>query len=303
MDATSRAELNQLLAMISAAVGDPTAPMDIEAMRAMQDRMGLATPVPDGVTISRLLIGDLPAERCAPRGADWTRAILHLHGGGYVFGSPRGHRGFIAALADRAGCIALSPDYRLAPENPHPAAVEDALAAYRHLLDRGVAPGRIAVTGDSAGGGLAMAMALSLKAAGLPQPGGYALISPWVDLTQSGESYDTKAAADPMVSRRGLTDMASAYLAGGDARAATASPLFADLSGLPQVYIQVGSEEVLLSDSTRLAAALGTAKVAVMLEIWPDMPHVFPIFQHMLTPGREATGRLSGFVRAVQGAD
>ena len=304
MDDLVKAELDQLRQLLRGfGPNDPTAPPDLDALRKGQDALGMALPLPDGLTLTPLLIDDhLPAERHAPKGGDWNRAILHLHGGGYVFGSPRGHRGFVSALAVGADCIALAPDYRLAPEDPYPAAVDDALTAFRSLLSKGFAPDKIVVTGDSAGGGLAMALGLRLREEGLPQPGGYALLSPWVDLTQSGESYVTKARADFMVTKSGLDGMAAMYLGQTDPKTPQASPLFADLSGFPEVYIQVGSEEALLSDATQLAAVLGAAKAPVMLEIWPDMPHVFQVVHNMLTPGREAVRRLSGFIRAIQGA-
>jgi acetyl esterase/lipase len=187
-------------------------------------------------------------------------------------------------------------DYRLAPEAPFPAAVEDALAGYRWLLGQGIAAGRIAIAGDSAGGGLTMALLLAIKAAGLELPACAVPISPWVDMEALGASMDSKAASDPMVQRQGLADMAAMYLNGSDPRAPLAAPLYGDLAGLPPLLIQVGSEETLLDDAVRLAAAAGHAGVAVRLEIAPAMIHVYHFFHPMLGAARAANATAGAFI-------
>jgi phosphinothricin tripeptide acetyl hydrolase len=192
----------------------------------------------------------------------------------------------------------LLPDYRLAPEHPFPAAVDDAVAAYRWLLDRGQTPERMVLAGDSAGGGLTVATLLALRDRGLPLPAAGVCISPWVDLTLSGASYDAKAATDPIVTRDGVTEMARAYLGQTEARTPLASPLFADLSGLPPLLIQVGSEEVLLDDSVALAKRAKTAGVDATLEIWPSMIHVWHWFLPMLDEAQAAIDVIGAFVQA-----
>jgi phosphinothricin tripeptide acetyl hydrolase len=242
-----------------------------------------------------------PAEWLRPPGAVAGRVVLYLHGGGYVIGSPRSHRHLAAAIARAAGTPALLPDYRLAPEHPFPAALEDAVAAYEWLLARGIAPERIVVAGDSAGGGLTVATLLALRDRGLPTPGGGVCISPWVDLTCSGGSYATKAAADPIVLRQSVAMMAQAYAGTGDFKAPLVSPLFADLRRLPPLLVQVGSDEVLLDDARGLAERARAAGVDVRFEEWPAMVHVWPWFLGMLDEAERAVGVIGEFVRARLG--
>ena len=189
-------------------------------------------------------------------------------------------------------------DYRLAPEHPHPAAIDDAVAAYRGLLDSGVAASAIAIAGESAGAGLAAATLVALKHAGLPQPTGAVLMSPWADLTLSGESISAKAAVDPALTPEGLRRRAVDYVADGDRRAELVSPIFADLTGLPPLLIQAGSHEILLDDATRLAARAAAADVAVRLEVTPGVPHVFQGFAAMLDEGDAALTSAGEFLRA-----
>jgi acetyl esterase/lipase len=214
--------------------------------------------------------------------------ILYLHGGGYCIGSPRSHRGLCAQLAFASGARAVAPDYRMGPEVPFPAAVDDALAAYRALLDQGFAPGGIVIAGDSAGGGLTFATALAARQAGLPQPAGLFAISPWANLTPTGPSYVDKAAVDPMITAEALGLFAEAYLGGGSPLDVLASPALADLTGLAPILIQVGSEEVLLSDSVAMEIAALNAGVPVELEVWPEMIHVWHAFYGVLGAGRNA---------------
>jgi phosphinothricin tripeptide acetyl hydrolase len=264
--------------------------------RAQYDRAERVFPVPPDVAIKAVPVPGA-AEWLEPPATRTGAAVLYLHGGGYVIGSPRSHRHLAAAIGRAARASVLLPDYRLAPEHPFPAAVDDAVAAYRWLLDRGHAPARMAVAGDSAGGGLTVATLLALREQGVPLPAAGVCISPWVDLTCGGASYGTKAASDPIVTRDGVMEMARAYVGGGDARAKLASPLFADLSGLPPLLIQVGSEEVLLDDAVVLAERAKAAGVEVTLDVWPGMIHVWHWFLPMLDEAQAAIDRIGDFVQ------
>ena len=267
--------------------------------RAMYDRAERVFTVPPGTGVEPITVGGRPAEWIRPVAASDDAALLYLHGGGYVIGSPRSHRHLAESIARSAGTACLLPDYRLAPEHPFPAAVDDALAAYRFLLDqRKIAPGRIAVAGDSAGGGLTVATLVAIGQAGLPTPAAGVCISPWTDLTCSAGSYETKAAADPMVARPGITTMAQQYLGSTDPRTALASPLFADLRGLPPLLIQVGSEEVLLDDSTRLDERARAAGVDATIEVWEPMIHVWHWFLPWLDEAQAAVDKIGVFLRA-----
>ena len=239
--------------------------------------------------------------------AEWTTtprdardaAQLYLHGGGYVIGSLDSHRHLAAEAGRAAGIAALALDYRLAPEHPFPAAVDDALAGYRFLLARGIKPERVAIAGDSAGGGLVVAAMLAIRDAGLSQPGCGWAISPWVDMEAIGETMSSKAAADPTVQRAGILDMARMYLNGADPRSPLAAPLYGNLSGLAPLMIQVGACETLLDDALRLAKVAGAADVRVDLQIWPEMIHVWHLFHPELGAGRRAIETGGAFVRGM----
>ena len=240
--------------------------------------------------------GGVPAEWVTAEDARDDAAVLYLHGGGYALGSIATHRRLAGEVSRATGTKVLLIDYRLAPEHPYPAAVDDAAAAYRWLLDQGHAPKRLAISGDSAGGGLTVATLLALRDQGIPLPACAVPISPWVDMEASAESYTTCADIDPMVSQTGIKRFADWYLAGGDLRTPYASPLHGDLSGLPPMLVQVGEAEVLRDDSTRLVERARAAGVDATCEVAPDCPHVF----HAL-PGvpeaEEALARLGQFVR------
>lgn len=223
------------------------------------------------------------------------RVLLYLHGGAYVIGSAHAYRFLWSQLARSAGARGLGVEYRLAPEHPFPAAVEDGVAAYRWLLDQGIPPKSIAIAGDSAGGGLTVATLVSAREQGLPMPAAAAVISPWVDMEVIGGSVDAKAEEDPILDRQGLRNMAALYLNGAPGRSPLAAPLYADLKGLPPLLIHVGSAEILLDDAIRLAAKAGADEVKVRLEIWPQMPHVWHSFGFMLDEGREAVEALGAF--------
>jgi len=248
--------------------------------------------------VERVNVPAAPAEWLRPPSAAPGRVVLYLHGGGYVIGSPRSHRHLAAAIAGAAGASALLLDYRLAPEHPFPAAVEDATAAYRWLLEQAVAPEHIVIAGDSAGGGLTVATLLALREARVPLPAGGVCISPWVDLTCSGVSYATKADADPIVRRSGVEEMARAYLGATPPRTPLASPLFADLRGLPPLLIHVGSDEVLLDDAVQLAERAKAAGVDATLEVYDRMIHVWHWFLPMLDEAQTAVEAIGRFVRS-----
>lgn len=266
--------------------------------RAQYERAEKVFPTPPDVKVERVSAPAAPAEWLRPPSAVPGRVVLYLHGGGYVIGSPRSHRHLAAAIAGAAGASALLLDYRLAPEHPFPAAVEDATSAYRWLLDQAIAPERIVIAGDSAGGGLTVATLLALREARVPLPAGGVCISPWVDLTCSGASYATKAAADPIVRRAGVEEMARAYLGATPPRTPLASPLFADLRGLPPLLIHVGSDEVLLDDAVQLAERAKAAGVDATLEIYDRMIHVWHWFLPMLDEAQTAVEAIGRFVRS-----
>jgi len=227
------------------------------------------------------------------------RAILYLHGGGYIMGSINTHRELIARLSKAAQARILALDYRLAPEHPFPAPVEDATAAYRWMLAQGLKPSRIAVAGDSAGGGLTVAALVAFRDAGLPMPAAGIPISPWVDLEAIGESMKTRSSQDPIVKPEMIREIARVYLAGQNPRSPLAAPLYADLHGLPPLLIHVGDAEALLDDSKRLAERAKAAGVDVTLEVWPEMPHVWHLFAHFLPEGQQAIDRAGEFVRKL----
>ena len=276
----------------------PSDSLTIAARRAQYERAEKVFPIPPEVKVERVTAPVAPAEWLRPPSAEAGRVVLYLHGGGYVIGSPRSHRHLAAAIAGAAGASALLLDYRLAPEHPFPAAVEDATAAYRWLLDQAIAPEHIVIAGDSAGGGLTVATVLALREARVPLPAGGVCISPWVDLTCSGASYATKAAADPIVRRAGVEEMARAYLGATPPRTPLASPLFADLRGLPPLLIHVGSDEVLLDDAVQLAERAKAAGVDATLEIYDRMIHVWHWFLPMLDEAQTAVEAIGRFVRS-----
>lgn len=275
----------------------PSDSLTVAERRAQYERAEKVFPTPPEVKVERVSAPVAPAEWLRPPGAVAGRVVLYLHGGGYVIGSPRSHRHLAAAIAAAGQASALLLDYRLAPEHPYPAAVDDATAAYRWLLEQGVAPGHVVIGGDSAGGGLTVATLLALRDARLPLPAGGICISPWVDLTFSGASYRTRAAVDPIVKRPGIDEMARAYLGATAAQTPLASPLFADLRGLPPLLIHVGSDEVLLDDAVQLADRAKTVGVDATLEVWDRMIHVWHWFLPMLD---EAQGAVDGIGRFIQ---
>jgi len=289
-------------------MASPQLQMAIDAMKSMaktppptlaEMRVGfeqMAAPAQPDVKNEKVSANGVDAEWITAPGAAADRAVLYLHGGGYVLGSVNTHRDLIGRISRAAQARMLALNYRLAPEHPFPAAVDDALVGYRYLLDHGLKPARIAVAGDSAGGGLTVATLIAIRDAGLPLPAVGACLSPWVDMEGKGESMTTRAKADPVVQREGLAGMAQAYLAGKDPRTPLASPLHADLKGLPPLLIQVGDAETLLDDSTRIAARARAAGVQVKLEVWPEMIHVWQLFASFLPEGQEAVEGIGKYI-------
>lgn len=269
---------------------------EVMTVRAAFEQLALACPPASDVRFMPAAAGGVPAELATAPGATPDRLVLYLHGGGYTSGSPATHRALAAELGRAARARVLSLDYRLAPEHPFPAAVEDAVAAWRWLLAEGMAPGAMAIAGDSAGGGLAVATLVALREAGLPLPAAGFCLSPWADLEHAGSAAFPTAAEDLLVQPEALAATAACYLAGACPRAPLASPIHADLAGLPALLIQVGAAESLLDDAVRLAGRAGAAGVRVTLEIWPEMVHVWHYFAPLLTAGREAIRRGGAFL-------
>lgn len=271
----------------------------VEKMRAAMEDMTTGAPLPDGTELQAVEANGVPCEWTSTPGVDPGRAILYLHGGGYVIGSIATHRGLVSRLTSATGSRALSVGYRLAPENPFPAAVDDATAAYRWLVSQGMEPSRVVIAGDSAGGGLALATLLALRDAGDALPAAGVCISPWVDLEGLGESMTRNADVDPIITKDGLMDMARMYLDGADPKSPLAAPLHGDLAGLPPLLIHVGSREALLDDSTRLAEKAGLAGVDVTLEPWDEMIHVWHAFAPLLPESQQAIDRIGEYVRKI----
>jgi epsilon-lactone hydrolase len=272
----------------------PETPPTFEERRAGME--STAAPVPDDVIVERVDAGGVVADWVSAPGADVSKAVLYLHGGGYVIGSAVTHRELASRVSRTSGARVLVVDYRLAPEHPFPAAVDDAVAAYRWMLGQGIAPSAVAIAGDSAGGGLAVATLLALRDAGDPLPATAVCISPWVDLEMAGDSMTSRAELDPMVQKPGLTDMAAAYLGGADPKSPLASPLHADLSGLPPLLVMVGTSETLMDDAARLTEKARAAGVEVTYEPWEDMIHVWPMFA-IMPEAVQATDRIGEFLK------
>jgi monoterpene epsilon-lactone hydrolase len=275
-----------------------TAPPSIQQTREMANPMMAAmAAVPVGVRFEAVDAGGVPAIWVVPEGATTDRVIQYLHGGGYVIGTAATHQNMLGHLANATGCRALSVDYRLAPEHPHPAAVNDSVTAYEWLLAQGIDARRIAVAGDSAGGGLTMATLIAIRDRGLPNPAAGIPMSPWIDMEVTGSSMQTKADVDLMVGAAGLKMMADLFLNGHDARDPLCAPLHADLTGIAPIYVQVGGEETLLDDATRLATNAAAAGVDVRLDVFPEMQHVFQLSVGNMPEADDAIERIASWLR------
>lgn len=276
--------------------GGPDFSGDPLKARADFDSLLATMPVSEDLTFSEIELAGVPTLH-SPTGPAGKGALLYFHGGAFAAGGASGYRGLAANLGRAAGVQTFSVDYRLAPENPFPAAVEDATAAYRALLDRGIDHRNIFFGGDSAGGGLAVSALISLRDKQVPLPAAAVLLSPWADLTCESATMVSKAQEDPSLTPAGLQAMARLYLAGAHPTNPLASPVHADLGGLPPLLIQVGSAEILLGDAVRLAERAGAAGTSVRLEIWPEMIHVWQAFAFMLEEGRAAIEEAGRFLR------
>ena len=288
-------------AMLVELLGGPDA--SIAHRRAQSLAFSAAQPpLASDIRIAADLLGGVPVERVQADGSPAAGVFLHLHGGGYVMGDPAGSRSLTTTLARASGWEVISVGYRLAPAHAFPAAVEDVVDAYTALLAAGVSARSIIVGGESAGGGLAVAALLAARDRGLDMPAGVISLSPWANLTSEGESYFTRHGRDPLLTVTVLKDMAAEYMAGADARHPLASPALADLTGLPPLLIQVGSEEVLLSDAIALADRARSAGVEVELQVWQDMIHVWQMFPGLLEEADRAiaaiAARLNDSLRA-----
>lgn len=277
---------------------DAEAPKSVGEIRENFAKMMHAMPVPEGVRVQEASLGGRPALRVDPDTDARSATLLYLHGGSHVVGSPRTALGLTAGLVVRTGIPGISLDYRLAPEHPFPADVEDVVAAYRELLEQGHAPESVAFAGDSAGGGLTITGALAAREAGLPMPAAIVAFSPGVDATRAGASMTTKAQADPLLDRAGIDRLSSLYVLDNDRRDPLLSPaVTADLTGLPPILVQVGTNELLLDDARRLALRASDAEVDVVLDITAKVPHVFQSFTHILDEAGEALDRAALFLR------
>jgi acetyl esterase/lipase len=254
-------------------------------------------PVADDVRSEPVDANGVPAEWTSTPAAEDQRVILYLHGGGYVIGSIATHRDMVSRLGRAAAARALSVDYRLAPEHPFPAAVDDATDAYRWLLSTGVDPARLVIAGDSAGGGLTVATLVALRDAGDPLPAAAVCVSPWADLECRGESITSKADLDPILRQESILKWGKLYLGDADPRTPLASPIHADLAGLPPLLIMMGTAELLFDDATRLAERAQAGGVDVTLEPWDDMIHAWPLFAALLPEGQQALDRMGNFIR------
>lgn len=249
------------------------------------------------VQVEQAEVHGLKAEWLTPRGAQENKLLIYLHGGAYVMGNCATHRQLVSYLAKFSGIKALLPEYRLAPEHPFPAAVDDAVGLYRSLLAEGYAASNIVIAGDSAGGGLTMATLLSLRDSRHPLPAAACLLSPWLDLAATGESMTTHARKDPWFQPEDMPIVAAYYCREDQLRHPLVSPVYADLSGLPPLFIQVGEDEILLSDSTRAAEKVKAAGGDVEIEIWPGMWHVFQAFLRQVPESKKAAKKIGKFVQ------
>ncbi len=288
-------ELAQLRGMLAAAPIDFSS--NAQEVRAMFDGMIATFPVDESYNFTEKTIGGITGHWLdAPKKS--ANVMLYIHGGAMLVGTAFGYRGLSGNLAQASGVNMFSIDYRLAPESTFPAALDDSHAAFEGLLAEGYKAENIVVAGDSAGGGLVLSLLLKLKGAGKPQPAAAVVLSPWADLTHSGETMKTKKDVDNSLSQVGLQAGADQYLGGASATDPLASPLFGDYAGIAPLLIEVGSEEILLADSTRLAAKAGEAKVDVTLHVWPEMPHDWSLFSFMLSEGRDMIAEVGTWVSA-----
>ena len=287
-------ELNTVLEMIRVRSAETRNTIDDE--RLSYEHIMSTLPIDDDIETERVGVNGVVAEWIWAPESDKRRVILYLHGGGYVIGSVRTHRVLLAHLARAAKARVLALDYRLAPETPFPGPIDDTVNAYQWLLSDGIEPANMAIAGDSAGGGLVVAALVALKSVGEPLPAAGVCISPWSDMESTGGSMMTNSESDPSVSKERLLKLAGIYLNGKNPQAPLASPIHADLTGLPPLLLQVGSIEVLLDDSTMLKEQAHKAGVSVQMEVWDDMPHVWHHYAPILPEARKAISKIGEFL-------
>jgi monoterpene epsilon-lactone hydrolase len=271
---------------------------DVNEQRRLLRELLSAQPLPGDVTVTEAVLGGVPTAEITVDGVEPRHVVLYFHGGVYVMGDASLAADLASQIGRRTSGKVISVDYRLAPEYPYPAAVDDALAAYEALLRGGTAPSDIVFAGESAGGGLAIATLVNARDHQLPQPAAAFVMSPYADLTLAGTTLETKGKADPLLSREALQARVGDYTAGQDAALGLISPIFADLSGLPPLIIQAGTHEVLLDDALRLAQRAATADVEVTLDITPGVPHVFQAYHQILDEAGAALDRAGQFLSA-----
>jgi len=270
---------------------------EVLPLRDMFEKLAARTRPAAGTRVRHATISGVECDWVVPKNCDESRVLLFLHGGAYVMGSSKTHRTMVSHIAKAAGVRALLPNYRLAPEDPFPAGLEDCLAVYRQLLAGEVEPGKLAIAGDSAGGGMTMATLLSLRDAGDAMPAAACLLSPWLDLAAEGESVRTRAQQDPWFRAEDLPKTAAHYCLEGQIRDPLVSQLCGDMTGLPPILIQVGDHEILLSDSTRVSEKITAAGGQVTLQVWPDMWHVFQFFVGKMPESKRAIRDIGTFLK------
>jgi monoterpene epsilon-lactone hydrolase len=291
------AELHKLVAMLrsSKIASDPT----IEEIRAGWEKFTASFVPAADISFKPVVARGVAAEWVTTPDSDSSRVVLYFHGGGYTIGSIASYRSFTGRLARATRARLLSVGYRLAPEHPFPAALDDAVSSYRWLLEEGIPPGRIAVVGDSAGGGLALSLAIAIRDAGGPTPATIVAIGPSTDLAREGASVKERAHLDPIINLESSMAHALRYVGTqGNLKHPLASPLYSALHGLPPLLIMVGTHEALFDDSTRFAAKAEAAGVEAQLDIWEEMIHVWPVFADILPEGRQAIDKIGDYIRA-----
>ena len=293
MSTEQRETLDAILRQSAFPVGS-----DVSEQRRLLRELLSAQPLPGDVTVTAAALGGVPTAEITVDGVEPRHVVLYFHGGVYVMGDAFQAADLASQVGRRTRAKVISVDYRLAPEHPYPAAVDDALAAYEALLQGGTAPEDIVFAGESAGGGLAIATLVNARDRGLPLPAAALAMSPYADLTLTGTTLETKGKADPLLSREALQARIADYTAGQDAALPLISPIFADLTGLPPLIIQAGTHEVLLDDALRLAGRAATADVAVTLDITPGVPHVFQAYHQILDEAAAALDRAGQFLSA-----
>jgi len=271
---------------------------DVNEQRRLLRELLSAQPLPADVTVTPAALGGVPTAEITVDGIEPRHVVLYFHGGVYVMGDASLAADLASQVGRRTQAKVISVDYRLAPEHPYPAAVDDALAAYEALLDDGITPPDIAFAGESAGGGLAIATLVNASDHGLPLPAASFVMSPYADLTLAGTTMETRRDDDPLLSRENLQARVTDYTSGHDAALGLISPVFADLSGLPPLIIQAGTHEVLLDDAVRLARQAATADVEVTLDITPRVPHVFQAYYTILDEAGAALDRAGQLLSA-----